>query len=294
MTGAQSLPTGSAVSDHIPEFSALLEVGIANPAGETGHLTFPDNGDGKYAFTFENKWLTATGRALDPEWTGWVGTTVTGSTPDGVLRSLGQESGYETNPSWPTGLTGINDFAPDATPNDSGLFYDTIGRGLISAANGGSKGEATWTIRFNFTTLTNGYLPAGAILGFIDTGDEANGTTSESMIITAGLLGGAVQPWMSELDYSVGLGYRDQPAPVWRGGNLYDLGIETPRMATGGSEYVVMQTTENLESLEIQIDQGSGLGAMGFGIYAPLSMPEVSTFLMLLGAAGLFGCRRRR
>ena len=286
---AQTLTT-----DGIPEFTALLESSIAFPTGDSAFVTFPDSGSMGYTFTFDNKWLAGTGRAVDEDWVGLVTATVTGAAFD-PSQSFGQSSGYVINSFWPTGLTGVNDFAPDDEPNNSGLYYDTIGRGGFNVGNGSSAGIGTWTISLDFTGLANGYLPSGTLLSFIDTGDDSMGNDAETTILTAGLVGGGTEEWMTEIDYSLGLGVRDQPAPVWRGGNTYDVGLETPKLATGSAEYSVVQTTKNIETLVIQLTQGPGGGAHGFEIHAPTMIPEPAGIGLLLAAMLLtLGPRRRR
>lgn len=273
----------TASADGTPEWSALLESGIANPGGAFGSVTFPDSGSVSYTATFQNVWLSTWPLQVAQGWTGTVSMDVTGSAQP-------QESSFQVSGSR---LTEGNDFNVGGVSNNSGNFYEMVGRGLTAFNNGGSGSVSTWTVTFDFAGLDGGYLPSGTLLSFIDIGDGLN----ETMSLSANLHGGGTGFWMSEIDFSTGQGGRDQQTPAYRGGGVYDIGLppEGPVFASGGAEYVLMTTVADLSTLQIVATQGPGGGSYGFKIAAPLSsVPEPGAPSLFLPAALLCLLGRRR
>ncbi len=279
-----------ATADGIPDYTALVETSINDP-GPDYSVTFPKNDTPNtptdYTFTFDNFWLqnseTVYGQKLmvAEAWQGNVDVTYTAvDYPTTANESIFQLGGDAR-------LTEGNDFNVGTIPNNSGNYYETVGRGsfIYSNSNPTDLNPSTVKFDFDFSNLKYGYLPAGTLISFVDWGEGAE----------AGIFESGNTPWMEQVDYANETGGpQNQPAPTYTGNGVYELYGNTNVGGSGG-DYVWMRTTRSLTSLSITATQGPGGGSLGFKIVAPVTgVPEPATMMLLaVGSLGVWVIRRR-
>ncbi|MEP2776086.1 MAG: PEP-CTERM sorting domain-containing protein [Luteolibacter sp.] len=269
----------TSVADGIADWTALTETSIAYPGAAFGSIAFPNSGISTYTFSFNNEWLVAEGRQVDAQWAGAVAASIKSNATSPATFS--QSSGSR--------LTEGNDFNPGVFPTNSGMYYETIGRGNFTYGYGGSGGTSDWTMHLDFSGLSQGWLPAGTLLSFIDVGDGIY----ETLMLSGTLVGGGSGEWMEEIDYSVLSGAKDQQTPYYAGSSTYTVGMAPagPVLATKSAEYVLMRTTVNLTDLTVTGTQGSGSGTYGMKIMAPIPEPAI-VWLFSVALSGW--CVRRK
>jgi PEP-CTERM motif len=153
----------------------------------------------------------------------------------------------------------------------------------------GNTGNTT-TVLFDFTGLTNGYLPKGAVFLNIDM------DTEESISTLAGFQGGQiVTPWLSlvsQFDGAAGtLGGTSVYAPFNFSGGSYNFGPNTGNSDLPTQYFV---TTENLTSAEFT--GTADFGPRGFAVAWGINVPEPATAGMAaiaFGGIAVFLRRRR-
>ncbi|WP_307218315.1 DUF11 domain-containing protein [Microbacterium sp. SORGH_AS_0888] len=125
----------------------------------------------------------------------------------------------------------------------------------------------TWTYTYDFSGLSGGRLPAGAILSANDV-DVCNGTTSEGAAFASDAPGDWLQYWSNE-----GTG---DPATVTQDGTTYSLAPKSPCNNDSSRDNVTetFQTTRELTRLTVTL-QGVVPGSSGSGLWWELLAPTV-------------------
>ena len=219
--------------------------------GEPGgyNQTYP-TGTENFDISFDNFYIPAD-YILDPDWAGSATMTYTqdhAGTVSGAFFAAGSRE------------TEFSDFGPGAIANSSGNTYYVYGRGLNGFGNTGFADG--WTLTYDFTTLVNGYLPAGTMIAVTDVDGLASG--GENVILNATLASGAITAWASDYDNS--LTTPPHGAPTYNAGsNSYDYGAVTG--AANGNWVLV--TTEDLYNVTVNVTNNSG-GSIGLKLAAPL------------------------
>ncbi len=279
----------------------LTENGSSDPfpsdPGSSGFFhTFPGTPD-TFDFTFEGPYLTSyppvdglqptTPIPVDVNWHG-MGT---------LSFSRDSGDGGSSHTAYPR-VTGIDDFGPPVPgaefpgrENVSGELYFIYGTQRFNFRGDGTA-PTTWTLEFDFTTLANGFLPAGTLLAFTDI-DGVN-TDGEMLTITAALESGTNDPFLAFLDRNDNEGEFMDEAVHNPLSNSYTFDDADPPGADNDS--VAYLTTENIDTLTIVANQGNVGGAYGFKIAAPsgpIPIPEPAT-AFLVSMSFLIVARRRR
>lgn len=240
-------------------FSALVLTGATSSTFPTAtvsggfYQTLPASGSENFTFTFANSYLPS-GFTLNSNW-GGTG-TMTYTKNDANAAS---DAAFHGN----SRVTEYHDFNPGDVGNQSGNIYRMYGRGVF-AFNGstGSGMSHSWTVTYNFSGLTNGYLPAGTLIGFTDIDG-----TPETAILSAVLASGS-GAWLSAapLDYTTNSTHGQ--AAYNSGANTYSF--DGPSVSNGAILYF---TTKNLTSVTLNITTGSGGGSLGVKFAAPVAAP---------------------
>lgn len=228
-------------------------------------------------------WLTITGNGPNddplisshlltlPGYGGTATVTKLGSTGSGGLhlRKIAHYAPgtFAAYPSQGLDPTGADNYAVVGTTPDSGN---------------------TVTVRFDFSNLTNGYLPAGAIFMAIDI------DTAESINRLSAFNGGQiVTPWLalqSQFDTDT-INDASTFAPFSFTGGAYDFGPNTINSDVPGQYFL---TTQNITHIEFigTADFGPRGPAIAFGIHVP--EPTSIALLGLCCGAIAVGIRRRK
>ncbi|PSJ72030.1 hypothetical protein C7N43_36300, partial [Sphingobacteriales bacterium UPWRP_1] len=211
-----------------------------------------------YSFTFNNSYIPA-GYTLDPNWLG-----------NGTLNYTKNDANATSNAahSAHTRVTDYTDFNPGDLINTSGDVYHVYGRGYFSFGSATGALQHDWTETFNFSTLANGYLPAGTIIGFVDIdGTASNG---ENVLLTATPASGPNGPWMTYLDdgrtslIETPHGFAVYEAP---GKPVASYFLDGPPTNNSAIVYI---TTKNLTSITISAKHGITGGSYSVKFAAPL------------------------
>ena len=239
-------------------YSALIITGATTSPFPTGTFpggyfqTFP-TGSESFPTTFDHTFIPS-GLALDPDWAGTATfsySMLDSNTTSNAFQAVGDR------------VTEYHDFDPGVIPNRSGSVFNTYGRGHFTY-NGSSGGsDHLWQVSYDFTSLANGYLPAGTVLGFSDI--DGISVANESVLLAATLDSGGSDAWLSYAD--------DAPNPEPGHGlagydslnNSYEF--DGP---DASNDHIAYQTTEDLTTVTITVTQGMAGSSLGMRFIAPL------------------------
>ncbi len=239
-------------------FSVLALTGAASSTFPTGTIsggfyqTLPASGSENFTFTFANSYLPSD-FTLNSNWAGTGTMTYTKNDANAASHAT-----FYSN----SRVTEYHDFNPGDVGNQSGNIYRMYGRGLF-AFNGSTGGvNHSWTATYNFSGLTNGYLPAGTLIGFTDIDGNP-----ETALLSAVLASGS-GAWL-------GAGPFDYTTNSTHGQPTYNAGANTyyfdgPSVNNGAIMYF---TTKNLTSITLNLTAGNGGGSYGIKFAAPASAP---------------------
>ena len=161
--------------------------------------------------------------------------------------------------------TEYSDFPPGWKVNESGRIYDVYGRGHFSF-NAGTIQNHSWVVSYDFTGLSNGYLPAGTLIGFVDIDGQA--VANEVVIMAAALQSGGSTPWLETPPHDLGYNYGQPPhgeANYVSGNNQYIFDGPDASNTT-----ILYKTQEDLTSITMTLLQGSAGSSYGLKFMAPL------------------------
>lgn len=228
------------------------------------------------------------------------------------LLDTGVNPGYQINPAWQGsfGITTTKQSGPDSSAAATSLLsygyswgagpYETamtsvvgnqVSVGSASFVGSGSGGGAG-TVSYDFSTMSQGYLPAGTLfyISDIDLGPDEGPLTITSNLSTAFL------DFVNQGDYSVGGSVALYPQVTFDGGTgTYSVNDTSAVAGNNSSDYSIFVTTENLTSLTVSSFISAAAGSHTFRLAAPLvPVPEPSGALLAGMAGGLALLRRRR
>ncbi len=248
-------------------YSALILTGADNtpfPTATTAggyYVEFPAGAD-SFDFSFDHSFVPD-GFALDSNWlgTGTLGYTMNDVNPSSnAYHFVGDR------------VTGFSDLDPGETANQSGRIYDVYGRGHFTYNSGSDPAGHSWTVVYDFSTLVNGYLPAGTLLGFVDIdGVASNG---ESVLLSATVPLGNNGDWLTSPPYDLGYNPPELPhgQPVYNSSNKTYF-FNGPATTNTSIAYL---TAKNLTSITMELTHGLSGGSYGLKLAAPI-YPEPFT-----------------
>lgn len=201
------------------------------------------------------------------------------------------------NPAWPpgvpetriqTGPTFVGSWGPPAHPAWNGFY---IASGQIPSA------FATGTIRYDFTTLPLGYLPAGTFFSFGDI-DGGSGNPERFHIEAFDSSNNTITTeWLDDTFAVTGTGTgssgtilsNNMPGWDWNVANPNEYQI-TGASVTGGNPNVAFALVTNQPIYRMSLEKPTT--HYGFGMQAP-EIPEPATVTMLLVSLASMACRFR-
>lgn len=248
-------------------FSAMLLTGADNTPFPTSTYTggyyfeFPTGAD-SFDFSFDHSFIP-TGYSLDTNWLG-TGTMHYEMTDANTVSNAYQFVGDR--------VTEFSDFNPGDVPNESGRIYDVYGRGHFTYNSGSDPGGHNWVVTYDFTTMVNGFLPAGTMIGFVDIdGIALNG---ESVLLTATVPSGNNDSWLNTPPYDFGYDPPEFPhsQPTYSSSNksYYFNGPSATNTA------IAYLTAKDLTSITMELTHGKSGGSYGMKFAGPIYPDSIS------------------
>ncbi len=151
-------------------------------------------------------------------------------------------------------------------PNESGEVYDIYGEGYFQFGSGTTQSHS-WSLVYDFTNMTNGYLPAGTLIGLIDI--DGSGVSNEEVSLAGVINTGGSAAWLAAPAEDKGYQQDDSPMaePTFISGinTYFFLG---PAVNNSASAYI---TTQNLTSITVSATSGQTGSSYGLKFSAPLN-----------------------
>ncbi len=182
-------------------------------------------------------------------------------------------------------VTEFHDFNSGDVSNTSGNTYRVHGRGHTTFNSATGALPHDWTVTYDFSSLSSEYLPAGTMIGLTDVDGSAVG--GEEVTMTASLAGGGSIQWLAVLDQTVSSPLHGTGAYEAAGQPSNGYYWDEPSV---GNAAAAMITTENIVSLSVHANQGTGGGSYGIKLGGPIILsPDAGytyTALVLTGTQG--------